>query len=145
MNKPLTVAALLAAFTAIIHIFSGGADVAAPLLASTLADELKFTLYAVWHMVSVVLTLSAVALFIGGLPHHAHAARYLVLFVSVLWCGFGIVFLSVIAIQIESGWLFKLPQWVLLLPVGILGLWGGRNHGPNKDVSLLALARIPEL
>ena len=128
MNRLLAVAAFLAAFTAVVHIFAGGEDIAAPLLASTLAGEPKLTLYAVWHMASVALAMSAVALFVGSLPHHAHPARYLVLFVSALWCAFGVVFLAVVAIQPESGWLFKLPQWVLLLPVGLLGLWAA---GPN--------------
>ncbi len=127
MNRLLVVAAFLAAFTSAVHIFAGGVDVAAPLLASDMDGEPKLTLYAVWHMVSVVLTLSAIALFIGSLPRHAHAARYLVLFVSALWCSFGIVFLVVVAIQPDGGWLFKLPQWILLLPVGLLGLWAGSN------------------
>jgi hypothetical protein len=127
MNRTLMVAAFIAAFTAAVHIFAGGADIAAPLLDSALAAEPKLTLYAVWHMASVVLALSTVALFVGSLPSHAQAARYLVLFISVLWCAFGVVFLIVVLIQPESGWLFKLPQWVLLLPVGLLGLWGGAN------------------
>lgn len=54
----------------------------------------------------------------AGLPRHARAA---------LRCAFGLVFLGLVAIQPESGWLFKLPQWILLLPVGLLGLWGGSN------------------
>jgi len=123
MNRLLVIAALLAAITAAVHIFAGGADVVAPLLASSLAGEPMLTLYAVWHMVSVALAMSAVAFFVGSLPRHAHAARYLVLFISTLWCAFGVVFLVVVAIQPESGWLLKLPQWVLLLPVGLLGLW----------------------
>ncbi len=128
MNRLLAVAAFLAAFTAAVHIFAGGEDVASPLLASTLDGEPKLTLYAVWHMVSVILAMSAVALFVGSLPHYAHPARYLVLFVSAMWCAFGVVFLAVFAIQSESGWLFKLPQWVLLLPVGLLGLWAADSN-----------------
>lgn len=124
MNRPLLVAALLAAFTAAVHAFAGGQDVAAPLLASTLAEVPKRTLHAVWHMASVVLALSAPALFVGSLPRHAAAARYLVLFVSALWCAFAAVFLIVVAVQPDGGWLFRLPQWSLLLPVGALGFWG---------------------
>lgn len=132
MNRPLVAAALLAAFTAVIHIIAGGADVAAPLLASPLAGEPKLTLYAVWHMASVALSMSAAALVIGSLPRHAHAARYLVLFVSSLWCAFGVVFLAVVAVQPETGWLLKLPQWALLLPVGLLGLWAGANTARQR-------------
>lgn len=125
MNRPLVIAVVLAAFTAAVHILAGGSDVAVPLLASSLAGEPKLTLYAVWHMASVVLAMSVPALIVGSLPRHARAARYLVLFVSALWCAFGLVFLGLVALQPESGWLFKLPQWILLLPVGLLGLWGG--------------------
>lgn len=127
MNRLLVIAAVLAAFAAAVHILAGGPDVATPLLASSMAGEPKLTLYAVWHMGSVVLAMSVPALFIGSFPRHEHAARYLVLFVSALWCVFGLVFLCVAAIQPESGWHFKLPQWILLLPVGLLGLWGGSN------------------
>lgn len=88
-----------------------------------MAVEPKLTLYAVWHMASVVLAISVPALIVGSLPRHARPARYLVLFVSALWCAFGLVFLGLAAIQPESAWLFKLPQWILLLPVGLLGLW----------------------
>lgn len=128
MNRLLVIAALLAAFTAAAHIFAGGTDVAVPLLASSIAEEPKLTLYAVWHMASVTLAMSAVALFVGSLPRHAYAARYLVLFVSALWCAFGVVFLVVVAIQPENGWLLKLPQWLLLFPVGLLGLWAADSN-----------------
>lgn len=128
MNRPLAIASLLAAATLFIHVLAGGADVAAPLLASALPAEARLTLYAVWHMASAALGLSAVALALGARPRHAHAARYLVLFVAALWCAFGAVFLAVIAVQPDDGWLFRLPQWILLLPVGMLGLWGAAHR-----------------
>lgn len=134
MNRLLVIAAILAAVTTAVHVLAGGPDVAAPLLASSIAGEPKLTLYAVWHMASVVLAMSVPALIVGSSPRHARAARYLVLFVSTLWCAFGLVFLGLVAIQPESGWLFKLPQWILLLPVGLLGLWGGFNTMRQGDV-----------
>ncbi len=132
MKRSLVFAGCLAALTAAIHVFAGGADVAAPLLASSLAGEAKLTLYAVWHMASVALALSAGALWLGSLPGHAPAARYLVLFVSALWCAFGLVFIGVVVLQPEGGWWFRLPQWLLLLPVGLLGLWG--SLGDDKSL-----------
>ncbi|WP_322517091.1 hypothetical protein SR870_05900 [Rhodopseudomonas palustris] len=123
MNRLLAAASGLAAIAAAIHIFMGGSGVVDPLLTSTLEIWPKLVLYAVWHMGSAALCLSAAALFIGGLPRHANASRYLVWFISVLWCCFAGVFLAIIAGQPESGWLFKLPQWTLLLLVGLLGLW----------------------
>lgn len=127
MNKPLLIAALLAAFTAAVHLFMGGADVAVPLLASSLAEEPRLALYAVWHLVSVTLVLSAVALYVSALPRHAVASRYLVLFISTLWLCFSVVFLIVAFTQPGEGLFFKIPQWILLFPVGLLGLWGARR------------------
>jgi ABC-type Na+ efflux pump permease subunit len=134
MNKLLVVAANLAAFTTAVHLFVGGADTAVPLLESSMEGEPKYTLYAVWHMVSVVLGLSAVALLVGSLPRHAQGARYLVLFISVMWCVFAVVFLGIAAMQEEGGWLFRLPQWILLLPVGVLGLWAFASTASRAPV-----------
>ena len=86
---------------AAIHLVAGGADVA-PLLASVLAEDPRFTLYAVWHLVTATLAL----------------------LISVLWLCFGLVFLVVAFTQPGEGLLFKLPQWLLFIPVGALGLWG---------------------
>jgi hypothetical protein len=124
MNRRLLAASLMAAFTTGVHVFMGGADIASPLLESTLAAEPRLTLYAVWHMASITLGLSAIAYFIAGLPRHEQSSRSLVVFVSALWLGFALIFVVIALIQPENGWLLKLPQWVLLAPVGLLGLWG---------------------
>lgn len=134
MNRLLVIASILAALTTMIHLFVGGSDTAVPLLESPMEGEPRLTLYAVWHMVSVVLGLSAVALLVGSLPRHAQGARYLVLFISVMWCIFAVVFLGVAAMQEEGGWLFRLPQWILLLPVGVLGLWAFVSTASNPTV-----------
>jgi hypothetical protein len=133
VNKPLFIAALMTAFIAAVHLFAGGADVAAPLLASALAEEPRLTLYAVWHLVTVTLVLSAVALYISALPRHAAAARYLALFISVLWLCFGAVFFVVACTQPGEGLFFKMPQWILFLPVGLLGLWGASGIALERD------------
>lgn len=122
MNRQLFVAALLAALTAAIHLFAGGADVAAPLLASSLPSTPKLTLYVVWHGISVVLVFSALALFLAARPAHAAPARYLVLFISAVWCAFAALFVLVAVAQGDAAWFLRLPQWILLLPVGLLGL-----------------------
>jgi hypothetical protein len=100
MNKSLLIASLLTAFIAAVHIFAGGNDVAAPLLASSLAEEPRLTLYAVWHLVTITLLLSTVALYICALPRYAVASRNLALFISVLWLCSVLCF-----------WLSRLPSW----------------------------------
>lgn len=125
MNWKLLTAALLAALTAIVHIVLGGEDTAKPLLSTNMDTTVKMTLYAVWHLVSVFLSLSAIVLFISSLPRFTLRADYLVWFITVLWGLCGMVFLIIAAAQPGEGWLLKLPQWILLFPVGLLGLWHG--------------------
>lgn len=127
MNKPLLFAALLSAFTAAVHFFVGGAEIVEPLLASTYDDRLKLTLYAVWHMATVALLLSAVAFYFGALPRHATSSRALVLFLSALWAAFGLVFILVALPQMGLAGLAFLPQWTLLLAVSLLAFWGWRK------------------
>ena len=123
MNRLLFAASLLAAFTAAIHIVVGTEEIASPLLTSALAPEISFLLYACWHLVSSSLALSAMALFISALPRYQRSGRPLALFISCLWLSFGLVFLLIGLLGAHGSLLFKLPQWVLLLPVGALGLW----------------------
>ncbi len=123
MNWRLITASLLAAFTTVIHIFWGGRDVVEPLLTSSMAAEPKMTLYAVWHMASFSLFISALFLFMGAFPKNKTSLRYVVNFISILWIGFAIIFVLIALLQSGNGWLMKLPQWILLAPVGILGLW----------------------
>jgi hypothetical protein len=115
-------AGILASATALFHLFAGGKDVARPLLASSIDEGLKLTLYACWHLVSASLLISSIAL----LGHGAglFSSPQTIAFVSIMWLMFGAVFL-VITLGVAKPWgLFRFPQWALLVPVGLLGLWG---------------------
>lgn len=132
MNRLLALAAMLATATTLIHVYVGGGDTVEPLLASQLGDGPRLTLYAVWHMASVALGLSSVALFVGSIPKHATDSRYMLMFVSALWIASGIAFLTVAATQPGQGLFLKLPQWLLLLPVGLLS-WLGANNSFKRN------------
>lgn len=126
MNKVLLLASVLAAAVTAIHVVAGGNDVVAPLLAAQLEESPRLTLYAAWHMVSVLLGASALALGWAALPGRAVPAASAVRLIAVLWVASGIVFLAVGLTQPGDGLLLKLPQWALLLPVGVLA-WLGAN------------------
>jgi hypothetical protein len=51
--------------------------------------------------------------------------------VSYLWLSFGAVFIGIDLIYAGPPMLLQLPQWVLLLPVGALGLWGVRREAAS--------------
>jgi hypothetical protein len=122
MNWPLVISGLLAATTAAVHIAVGGKQIARPLLDSQLDGIVKFTMYACWHLVSVSLALSSATLLASGTG--LLTSRELVAFVSVSWLLFGLVFLVVTLAVAKPSGLFRFPQWTLLIPVGLLGLWG---------------------
>lgn len=121
-NWPILSAGFLASATALIHIFVGGKDVARPLLRSSVDEVVKLTLYACWHLVSVVLVLSSLALLVNGFGFHFSAG--VVAFVSALWILSGGVFVVVALWVAQPRGIFRFPQWALLVPVGVLGLWG---------------------
>lgn len=123
MNWLIILSGVLAACTAAVHIFSGERDVARPLLASDLGETLKLTLYACWHLVSVALVLSSLALLADGIGAIG-PSKLMVGFICVSWLLFGMVFVFVTLGIAKPRGLFRFPQWVLLLPVGVFGLWG---------------------
>lgn len=130
-NRRLLSAGLLALFTAAVHVVAGGRGIAAPLLASTLAEVPRVTLYGVWHLVSLVLALSGAALLLAARPRALAPARWMVAFIGALWLGFGLVLLGIAALQPGGGWWLKLPQWLLLMPVGALALAALRTPNPS--------------
>lgn len=127
LNKILLCAAAFAALTTVAHIFGGGASVAKPIAESSLADEPRLLALAVWHMVSITFVLSVLGFGLGALPRHQERSRYLVAFISVLWIGFGLAVVGVILTEPGDDLFRKFPQPVLLIPVGLLGLWGIRR------------------
>jgi len=122
MNLWLLSAGILCGLTFLIHTFSGQSLVRS-FLSYDLPQEVKGTLFACWHMVTLMLFLTTLALllssvFQGSLP------KLLLTFIAVAYNGFGLVFLV-------TGWfLYRgqgwrvLPQWGLLVPIGLL-TWPG--------------------
>ncbi|MCW7538026.1 hypothetical protein OOT46_09220 [Aquabacterium sp. A7-Y] len=127
IHRLLMSSGLLAALTAAVHTFAGTAEIQGPLLHSALSSPLRLLLYACWHLVTVTLVLSAVALIRSALPTRTPASAGAARFVAWLWLFFGLVFVAVALIFSGPSGLLTLPQWVLLIPVGILGLLGTRK------------------
>ncbi|PAY00990.1 hypothetical protein CKO50_13060 [Pseudoalteromonas sp. HM-SA03] len=123
MNSWIFSAGIIALLTSLIHIFAGQLDPIRPLLKSNLPDIGKATLLSCWHLVSTILVLCGVSLSIIGW-YDLDSFHHLVIGISICFIIFSVVFILV-------GWYFfklqtfiKLPQWILLLPIGILGSIG---------------------
>lgn len=128
-NRLLLAAGMLALFTALVHLLAGTPEVHAPLMSSSLERPVALLLLACWHLVSVALAASAAALLWSAHPRHAGQAGALARFVSLLWLLFGLVFMVVAGLYMGPAGLAALPQWMLLIPVGLLGCAGTRRGG----------------
>lgn len=123
MNLWVLGAGVLGTFTALVHIFAGQIDPVRPFLNSDLGDVPKATFLACWHMVSAILIIAAGTL--------TYAGWFDVRVLDITVIGISTTFIVFSAVFIGVGWFFfghraflKLPQWVLLLPIGCLGIIG---------------------
>jgi hypothetical protein len=128
MNKTLLITALLATFTAILHTIGGTLEIEKPLLTSSLSPEISLLLLACWHLVSATLCLSSIAYFFAAKNSHPNEYRLITQFISTLWISFGLVFVVIDLAYAGPQMLLILPQWILLIPIGALGLWGARKN-----------------
>jgi hypothetical protein len=123
MNLWWLASGLLCFVTALIHVVAGHFDPVVPFLRAELEPTVKATLYACWHMVTVTLFTSAIALVGIGLSPNLPGASLIATFNSGLYVLYGIVFL-IIGARRFSWRLLRLPQWLLLMPVGVLAAMG---------------------
>lgn len=123
MNGSWIVASVIAAITTFIHLRLGGEDVVALMLQGGFDEVAKTTMHAVWHMVSVALGSSALALFVAGLQG-GHGRLALMRLLAWQYALFGALCLWLGAQRF--GWLgvWLLPQWVLLWPIALVIWWG---------------------
>jgi len=123
MNTLIFSSGLLCLFTSLVHIIGGQIDPVRPFLKSDLADIPKAVLLACWHMVSVTLVFSSILLLYVG--WYSIISLYsAIMLLSGMYVIFALVFLIVGFYFFRGGTFTKLPQWILLLPIGILGVIG---------------------
>lgn len=123
MNLWIFISGLMCLFTSCVHVIAGQLDPVRPFLESDLPDIPKATLLACWHMVSATLIICGLILTYAGW-FNLDSFENVVIGISTIFIVFSFVFISV-------GWYFfklktfmKLPQWALLLPIGVFGLVG---------------------
>ena len=122
MKNLLLFAAIINAAVAIIHTIIGESDIVAPLLATDAPDTVRWTLHAAWHMISVVLFISAITLFYVSrrgkdYPHRIVLSKYI-----------GIQYLALAMVFVGTSVIYGIffPQIVMLAPIGILAMLASR-------------------
>lgn len=111
------IAGCICSLTALVHLFGGQLDLVNPLLSSNLVNQAKTEWLGVWHLVSIVLLLSAYYLLRYGFNKSASGSKEVVRLIGIMYIFFsGAFILSSLWMQVFA------PQWILLLPIGILSL-----------------------
>ncbi|MDH5923669.1 hypothetical protein L8R85_21810 [Vibrio splendidus] len=123
MNIWIFSSGLLALFTTLVHVFAGQIDPVRPFLKSKLDDIPKATLLACWHLVSVTLFVSSLMLLYVGW-YGIDSLYFLIQLLGFLYILYASVFVAVGLYFFGAKVFVKLPQWTLLLPIGLLANYG---------------------
>ncbi|OEF23862.1 hypothetical protein [Vibrio splendidus] len=123
MNIWIFSSGLLALFTTLVHVFAGQIDPVRPFLKSKLDDIPKATLLACWHLVSVTLFVSSLMLLYVGW-YGIDSLYFLIQLLGFLYILYASVFVAVGLYFLGAKVFVKLPQWILLLPIGFLANYG---------------------
>jgi len=122
-NNYWLIAGVINLFTAILHLIGGQITLVDPMLQSELSVQVKTELVGAWHIVTIVLFFTAFVLLKHGLKPHNEQGKSLIQFIGLNYLLFAGCFMisSVKFTQFA-------PQWILLLPIGIIALLGNRSH-----------------
>jgi heme/copper-type cytochrome/quinol oxidase subunit 3 len=110
------IAGIINSFTALLHAIGGQVDLVSPLMKSNLGIQSKTEWLGVWHIVTIILFVSSYYLLKNGLNSTKRNSEAVQLI--------GILYILFSAAFIMSSLYMKTfaPQWVLLLPIGVLSL-----------------------
>lgn len=120
-NLYLLVAGCIALFTACLHLIGGHFHPVRPFLNTSMSKTVKCIFYACWHMVTVSLFASACWYLFSAFNPVSPVSVYIL---SAQFILFGILFLVVGSYLKLARFYLRLPQWILLIPVGLFGFIG---------------------
>ncbi len=129
-NTYVKIAGVINLVTALIHVVAGQIDLVNPLNISNLDTQQKAEWVGVWHIVTILLFFTSFLIlkiaFATPNPSSINQLKPIAILYILIGLPFIIssVFYSVLA-----------PQWILLMPIGILLLLGIRiNHNMRKFI-----------
>ena len=116
------ISGFLMLLTAFVHTFAGQIDLVKPLLESNLKIQAKSEWMGAWHTITILIYGTSFYLLKNGFAKSKTDDRVLIYSIGILYCLISIPFLV-------SSFYFKVlaPQWIILLPIGILAIIGVRK------------------
>ncbi len=122
MKTRILIATLLIILGAVIHTVGGELTDIAALLKTNLPLNIQIEVRAVWYLVAIDFIISAGFLIYLLLKKQFSEHNMLIGFIGIRMLLYGIAFLLLILLT-NPTFLFQVPQWILLMLIGILLLW----------------------
>ncbi|RBW55757.1 hypothetical protein DS884_15480 [Tenacibaculum sp. E3R01] len=125
-NTYWIIAGILNLFTTFLHLIGGQVDLINPLLKSDIETQVQTEMLGVWHMVTIILFASSIIFLKRGFNKKEVYNVELIRFISFLYISFSFAFIfsSIILSTLA-------PQWILLFPIGVLGIIGLKKLKKN--------------
>ena len=121
MKTRYLIATILILFGFIVHSIGGELMDIKSLMASDIPLNLKIELWAVWYLVAIDFLISGILMFYILKRNSIAENTLLINFIGLRMLLYGIVFLILIMILKFNP--FLVPQWILLIAIGILIEW----------------------
>ncbi len=117
-NLPLKIAGVISFLTALIHTFGGQKDLIDPLQESNMSYQSTMEIIGTWHLVTILLFGTAFFLLKFGFRGYGRSNHNLLRAIGWIYIAGSVPY---IAVSFKYGLLA--PQFILLLPIGILIHW----------------------
>jgi hypothetical protein len=113
-------------FTAVLHTIGGQLELVSPLMSCNLIDQAKAEWIGAWHMVTIILFLTSYLLIKNGIAKNENRQTELLKYIGYLY-----IIFSVPSITTSIMYNLLAPQWILLLPIGLLAYIGTKKPKTN--------------
>lgn len=127
-SKYWLIAGIVNLFTALLHTIGGQIDLVNPMLSSNLENQAKAEWFGAWHMVTIILFASSYIVLRNAIVSYQKRQIDLMKHIGVLYVLISIPFC--VSSIIHN---LLVPQWILLLPIGGLILYGVKKLNSNQS------------
>ena len=122
MKTRYLIATILIIIGFIIHVVGGELTDIKSLILTDIADNIKIEFRAVWYLVAIDFLVSAIFLILIQRKKTIAQNSLLIDFIGIRMLVYGIAFL-LLTLFSNHQLLFVVPQWILLICIGVLLEW----------------------
>ena len=123
------IAGIINLFTALLHTIGGQIELVSPLQKSDLTNQAKAEWFGVWHMVTIILFASSYLVLKNAIVEYQKRQIELMKYIGILY-----ILLSIPSCISSVVHKLLAPQWILLLPIGILIYFGTNSKNKNNEL-----------